>query len=529
MRKRKRPDWQVKVFRFAIKPIGEIPQEIFSTAKRMQIGWNKLVDLREDIRKRIADFIIANPNLEETELSKAKKEMWASFDKEAKQILNAEEFNFNWESKQEIIDRFNKSISLKQHPKKQYKLMNFSLLRIFGEGGREIDKLFKKDVSAISIRPVKEEMYNGYTAWHQRMKGSKGYFEVNKDIRLNFSFSLSMYIPRDGFLKRANIIARKNSLGWRWWLVLTCEYPPTIIQNVLPDKICGLDLGWRRFEEYIRIGMLVDQEGNTRELKLPLGYTNNTIRKTLSKFPVNERKPLSTWADLEEFNQKIGLEVEALKTKIKNEVVMDLLPEEIKSSITHITMMRQNGLKRLLFEMEQAGVNGKNQKVVDALRDWVKLNTILEQKLQRGRDRLLRNREIQYRALSKELSNSYSCIAWESDLDLKTMAEDKDQLKISINPALKNSMYYRHTVSLYTFRSYLKDASNKSGASLSLTKAKNTTIKCCICNGDIINDGKLIQACTNGHKLDQDINAAVNLLKKVAPNFDTSKISKYLK
>lgn len=517
MRKRKRPDWPIRVFRFAIKPIGELPQEMFSVAKRMQVAWNKLVDLRETISQEVT--AIADITAEQ------KKELWNTFSPRAKDILNdgTNGFNFTWECKQEILDRFHRALVLKQNPKKQYELRSFSIPRIFNAGGRELTKLFQKDISGISLRPVRDEYYDGYTAWHQKMRGSKGYFEISKDLSIDFLVNLSMKIPTDGFLKRITLTGQKNSLGWKFWIILTCEYPPSLIENILPDLKCGLDLGWRRFADYIRIGMLVNQNGEVKELKLPLAYTNNQSRKKRLKFPNDPNQVIESWFELEELNQKIGLHVESIKEQLKKSMPKDL-PENIASSFAHLGMMRQSGIKRLGFELEKANIAHQSQLEI---KEWLKSNLQLEQKLQRSRDRLLRNREIHYRLLSKELANSYSQIGWENDLSLKTMAEDSD-LKMSINPGLKNSMYYRHMVSLYQLRTFLKDATRKAGSNLSLTKAKNTTAKCCVCDGDIVNDGKLIQVCVNKHKLDQDINAATNLLKSIDNSFDLTKIKKYL-
>jgi len=513
MRERKRPDWPIKIYKFDIMPIGkELRQLLWDIAKGMQNAWNALVDLRESIRAQIT----AIPNCSKEQA----KEIWSNsnFELKAKTIVSQPEFNLNHECRQEVLDRFHRATTAKKHPKKHFRLDRICIPHYYSGGGRELHKLFTTSSKTLSFRPVELESYLGTTVAHRRQRGSRGYFGLmtaDKQLaQLNFKVNLHTKIDEIGFLKRVYLIGNHSCLGWKFHLVLTTEIEPSIIKNILPATECGLDLGWRKLDQdNVRIGYLVDTRGNKQEITLPLGLPSKGLKKhnqyALSKSPnaIPYNLVINHWDLVKQIDQEIAFNVDRCKENLKKSLPKQL-PEHIKNVVDSIQLMRQKGLKKLYWLLKEANI------APDSIRElevWFGIDRCLSRKLQKGKDRLIRFRQWHYRNIALDLARRHSVIYWESDLSIKALAEDPI-LKQPGNEALKNSMFYRQIVALGEFRQYLKNACKKTGCILAASKKNHTTDRCTICNAPVATGSSLMLTCDNGHKMDQDLNAARRLL-----------------
>jgi hypothetical protein len=143
------------------------------------------------------------------------------------------------------------------------------------------------------------------------------------------------------------------------------------------------------------------------------------------------------------------------------------LPQEIHDVLKGFHKMRQGGLykiRRILKENPTIAPESLHELEVFAYDDLY-----IKRKIQRGLDRLIGFREWHYRNLALQLATNYSTIYWESDLNIKALAENVNDKDAKLDPNfdkskhyfIKNSMEYRHIAALGIFRLYLINACKK--------------------------------------------------------------------
>ncbi len=580
MRKRKRPDWQIKCYKYELDLIGEPPSIFWDIAKSMRNAWNRLVDLRTSIQRSIQTTDAIIDNLLNTDLStfsltesfylqvsqkvksfikhdqerdsfildqsiinqvvdrlkvgdlthdqlkaEYKKTYWSTFDLASKAIVKDPSLALNWECQSEILDRFTRATVAGKHPKKQFRFDSINIPHYYTGGGREISKVFTESSHTLYLQPIDFKKFpDAYLTQKNksRTRASRGYFGLGKDSEgnhqyINFKVNLHRQIESLGFIKRCNLVGRYNCLGWKYSLVLTVEVEPSNIQTVLPASECGLDLGWRCLGDYIRLGYLVDDQGNEQELKLPITLTAKRFKKYNERYPDN--RVINDWMMLKDFHQQLCYQVDNTKALLQKSLPKQL-PQEIHDVLKGFHKMRQGGLykiRRILKENPTVAPESLHELELFAYDDLY-----IKRKIQRGLDRLIGFREWHYRNLALQLATNYSTIYWESDLNIKALAEGVNDKDAKLDPNfdkskhyfIKNSMEFRHIAALGIFRLYLINACKKTGSTLYSTKSKNTTALCCICSESVNTSQKLENICINGHLMDQDKNAAKNLLNQ---------------
>jgi len=513
MRARKRPDWPVLVYKYWVEPIGELPQELWQIAKLMQKTWNDLVDLREQTRSNIAAI--------ENISSQEKKANWQEFEEKSKLLVKNS--GLNWECQGEILDRFRTACTAKKHPKHHHRLEKISIPHRFTAGGREVRKLFSESSKAFSLRSVKKEAYLDDKGESRRLRASRGYFGLDES-RIDFLINLHRPLPEESFIKKVSFLGRNRGvLGWEWSVAITVEQAPSTIETVLPDKVCGIDLGWRKFEEYLRVAVIVDNTGKAMEFRLPFNASTSKTSRYNKKYPGN--RILEDWREIDEMQTKVDLMLEETKAKLRK-LLPEQLPQEIANKIAYLTKMRQGGLIKLMYQLKEAKILPECQELISS---WKEENDFLLRRISSARERFINRRNWLYENLALYLAENYSEIAWEGDLGLKEMAElkqmskeDKEKLTIEQKYALKNSMVYRHCVALSEFRSRLEKACKKTGSNLVDCEVVDTSSVCVMCGSAIDVGVSRICKCEKGHKMDNDINAAIMLLSQIEPNFKTS-------
>ena len=517
MRTRKRPDWPVLVYKYWVEPIGELPQELWQIAKLMQKTWNDLVDLREQTRSNIAAI--------ENISSQEKKAHWQQFEEQSRLLVKNS--GLNWECQGEILDRFRTSCTAKKHPKHHHKLEKISIPHRFTAGGREVRKLFTESSKAFSIRSVKKEAYENDKQENRRLRASRGYFGLNES-RIDFLINIHRPLPEESFIKKVSFLGRnRNVLGWEWSVANTVEQAPSRIENLLPSKVCGIDLGWRKFDEYLRFAVVVDNTGKAMEFRLPFDASTSETRRYNKKFQHNN-PIIDDWRHIEENQRKLDLMLEETKTKLKkllSEVTIQL-PEEIANRIAYLTKMRNGGLIKLMYQLREAKILPECQELIA---NWKEKNDGLLRRINSAREHFINRRNWLYENLALYLAENYCDIAWEGDLGLKDMAEmkqmseaDKAKLTVEQKYALRNSMVYRQFVGLSEFRSRLEKACEKTGCNLVDCEVVDTSSICGICGSGIKVGVSRICECAKGHKMDNDVNAAIMLLGQIEPSFKTS-------
>lgn len=490
-RKRLRPDHQLTVFKFWAKPTTKLPQAFWDKAKAMRDAWNSLVVMQEQTQEKAK-------TLEKEE----KKAIWNQFRLDCREFMKNS--GLDWGVQGELLDRFQaasrRAIKYKQKLRQEHGLKKIMIPHRFTGGGAPVDKLFAADGRAwrVKIDPVSPTAYLSNARDYLRDRWTRGIFGIDKDTVIPFETIIHRQIPQDAIVKKVMWCGVFNrnlypENRWQWSIQIVIEQAPPKIERT-DSLACGLDLGWRIMAEgsYLRIGMIVDSAGRNIELRLPLAGTGT--RSTRRSYTYNQYQD---FAGLLELDSKIGKIVEDCKTKLN-----ELLPPE---KTKHLIQMRQTGLRKMLQELQESSEHVEAQ---TALKKWEEEDTRLRLIKATVQGRLIGRKQWLYQNLASWLTKTYRVIVWEADFNLKEMAEQEDK-PYAIAAASK----YRQWASISNLRSWIKNAVQKNGCTLIDGEMAYSTLTCWEC-GKVTekNTSALFLVCPQGHRHDQDIQAAKNLL-----------------
>ena len=124
-------------------------------------------------------------------------------------------------------------------------------------------------------------------------------------------------------------------------------------------------------------------------------------------------------------------------------------------------------------------------------------------------DRLIHRRQWLYRNLSAFVARRYGAIAIEGDLRIKEMIEREQGPE---EYALDAARRYHQWAAVADLKGYIEQAAVKYGSQLIKQKAAWTTRTCHVCREQAEGGAARELTCPRGHRWDQDVNAAVNLL-----------------
>lgn len=486
MRERKR-DWPVIVYKFWARPINEIPQELWNLAHAINDLWNLLVE----------KCTVARDRAGAVESKELKKEIWNSFWIEARKHVRAADLN--WEMKGEILDRFTSASrrAVKEHTELQ---MHRGIRRVmiphrFTGGGIPVAKIFnvRSTSKRLKVEPVSDDAYRDNSRASIRRRLTRGVFGLGTAAQIEFETILHRRISTNAMLKKALWVGEfdrslPESRRWSWSLQLVCEIPDEDYFRKAPVEhrpCCGIDFGWRLMSEgdYLRIGMIVDTLGRAIELRLPLSMERRRDRK--------KKDWVSSLKGLLALDSKIDLELEAAKSQ---------LAQNLSEKPPGFEKMRQGGLLKLLRE-------SKDPKVMEVLSVWSQRNTELCGIRANIRGRMLRRKSWLYQNLAAWIASTYQCVMMKRDTPVKTMS-----MRIK-DHTFRESAKYRQWAALGELRAAIKHAVRRSGGEVFEIDPYNTTRSCYICSAEYIGSKKtLYLECLNGHRWDQDVNAAMNIL-----------------
>lgn len=489
-RPRKR-NWPIRVYKYWARPMGELPEQYWHVARKMQALWNALVDGREAVQG-------ATTGLDGEE----KKARWAAWNLQVRQIIA--ESDLNWECQAEILDRFNVASrkARKEHGtlRRQERLDKVMIPHRYTQGGLPIAQLMREDSRArrCLIRPVDKAVYADNCRMIRARRLTSGKFGIDDNVGFPFQLYLHRPLPNGAYVKKIMWSgkfsrAQLEQYRWSYSLLIVVEEPPRPLHRA-DQKAVGVDLGWRVMAEgqYLRIGMLADSDGQICELRLPFNTTKSKDRERPGWY--------GDFFGLIRLSEEIGDAVEDGKGALR--ALLPALPPGF-------IQMRQGGLRKLLRDIDTLGIENRRQhaQILGVLQGWQERETRLQHIRQRLYDRLCGRRRWLYGNLAAWLTRTYRSIVWEGDLSLKSMAEDHD------NPALVHAGKYRQWASLHELRAFVTSTAETNGTEILGMPAAFTSLTCSQC-GAVATEGSraLVVECENGHREDQDVRAARNLL-----------------
>ena len=478
-RKRKR-DWPQLVYKFAIVP-DEIPEQLWAQAKQMQRLWNMLAIEHEYVRMSI------NKSTPEEE----RVERWQMFEREAA-ALNAES-GLNWES--DVLDKFTKAcVAAAKQPGRGWprtRKMTVSIPHRFTGGGAAVAILSSPRATRVRFNDPVSFAHDGKHSQCRRV--IDGFFGLDNEARLHFRATVHRSIPATSIVKSVRLVGRQSvAFGWEWSLSVTVEEPPSE-PRIETGKQCAIDVGWRKRGDALRIGYLVDTDGASEELLLPLDFSTKQSRRQRKRRPHFDQIPESH-DELRELASSRDLALEELKR---------LLKTNLRQIPAGFEKMRSRGLVKLLRELPD-----EESACRKLIQDWLDIDRPKFRTETRARARFSGRRVDIYSCLASRLAKEYDEICVE-DIRVSKIITDDDR-----DHALKASDRYHQIAATADFLRLLSNACRRRGSRFVKKTDVDSSATCSVCGEEMSTGAELVQQCENGHAMDQDHNAAMNLLSQ---------------
>lgn len=552
---------QTKSYKFRVFPEyqqkdfpADIKEAIFREARLMNDLWNRLVELRkftfeqysliyeEEIEKsgHSSERKLSAPELRKIspDFQTRTRDLWQNYEQEIKNIDSDPEVRARvaWEVREDVFKRFETThkMALKVGGEIKFRsgfIQQFHFPHRFTGGGLEPASIYQNRTKRLFIEAVAEEFYADNKYRNRLNRVTSGWFGMGlrNSLRIPFRIVLERPIPPEAKIKTANLIGRFKNQNWEYYLVFTVDEPVTDSGNgEKPKAVAGLDLGWRKFENYIRFGVLADSNGNLFEFRLPQNPGKKQSLRRLEKMLARHGKPApklpQTWQDIEDWQGQNGLAIQ----RVKQLLSQLSLPrtEALEPFIANLVKVGKSGLLRLLRALEPIATEQEPDVLtaLDILQKWREEYFSREKAINYTRDRLINNRNYSYQLLANWLRKNYRELALATDLPLQQIAEKAARVSTleEGGAALKNSSKYRVQVSLSELLKWIKQKQSGGETWLKPKKSANISTTCRICGGLCKETAKLTITCANGHREDKDVQAAVNLRNELGSKLPVS-------
>lgn len=493
-RKRKR-NWPQRCYRFAVTS-ADIPESMWAQAKLMQALWNRLCEMHAEVRASIS----------ETTPEEERKAKWAQFELDAR--ASAKAAGLRQECDADVLDRFTKAcVAAAREPARGWpkpRGLSVSIRHRYGGGGTPLPTIVSDRAKRVRVNgPVSFSALGRQRNAARKGADSRfrhGVFQLNNGDNIRFTIQQHEPINPGAIVKSVRWVGRRAvAFGWTWWLIVQTEEPP--VERVPTGRACGIDVGWRKRGDALRLAFLADDTGTKRELLLPLDFSTKQTRRERIRRPHFEHQP-QNHAELRDLARQRDERLEELKADLR--ALLSPLPAGFDK-------MRGRGLVRLMHELPDTESIARQR--IEQWREWDRPRFRRET---RARQRFAQRRVDLYRNLAAEIAKTYDTINVEA-VGVKRMIEDDER-----DPALKAADRYHQIAAPSDFLRCLSNAARKYGSQFVRKDAKKTTTTCSDCGAEMTSGADLMQRCVNGHLLDQDENAARNLLSQTFGVYERS-------
>lgn len=359
------------------------------------------------------------------------------------------------------------------------------------------------------IRPVDLSAWVKGTPLRDRKMHTVVYFRIGSDEKRAPIFAevpIKMHRPLPpGSIKWAHLIRRRVADQYRWFVQLTVDVADDAPREKCGQGAAGIDVGWRqRPDGSLRIAMLYDEHGTTRELVLPADLLSKDqhVQGLQALRSVNlDKAKLDVVAWL---SGPRGPHAPRGPSALRAEDAgADLKPQ-------HVAMWRSPGrIQRLVTERGDDMPDGLREK----LTAYLKQDRHLWQWQEHERQKVFDRRQYIYRLFAADVTRTYHRIAIE-DMDMRVFARQvapEDGAK-----AVDETRNNRKIAAISILRGALANACAERGVLLEKVPPEYTTLRCHVCGevDDNWNPAKELEhTCPKcGAHWDQDENAARNLL-----------------
>lgn len=545
----------IKNYKFHVKISDPMPDLVWEQAKQSNNLWNAFVEIRKNFLERIKPLyekevtteqllpFTIDREIELADLKKAIKEIknyeFKDFEKSLVEITRKDEWKvvLGWEAREAVFERFKtaSTSSLKiggeVNIKRNLSQSGINFYHRFTAGGWDTTKIFESRSKKLQFNQLNDELFLNNS--HQNRKGriSSGIFGIGiGDFPLEISVLFHRQLPI-GKIKTAQLVGEFEELTktWHWNLVLAVQTDDESIPLATDKPAAALDLNWRRLDDDLRIGYLIDTDGNRFEIRLPLiegisRRAKNTIRKINDARRYKNQKPLefkdifpTNLLEIAEWSNKVDELKDSIKTTIKTKYEnFEAKEEHHKNFLQYFNKIGRRGLLRLFYTLEKLSeenlITDVDHNLLLDLKEWKTEDYRLRLAIHKTHKYLTDKRKKRYENIAIWFRKEFSQLVWEGDLNLKAMAEAAP--KISLNSdkvAIKLGNKYRQYAGLSILRGKIKEQNTNSNWLINAKGAKTTTT-CRLCGEQATSTASLLITCPNGHEIDQDAQSCFNLL-----------------
>ncbi len=362
--------------------------------------------------------------------------------------------------------------------------------------GLAIEKVFGSN-KHIQIKPIDQTAWDcSIRAERRKMTRSIVKIRVGSDGRDPIWFELPFVMHRpisfECTIRSASVVREKYGNSFRYKLIIiTCF--SQFAENTADKGAVGIDLGWRRVDDGLRVAYWCDEEGRNGTLTIP-----NDIIVRFKK--VDDLKSIRG----RHFNNAKAVLAGWLKDKPT--------PEWLKGEAKFLYKWNSpSKFKKLLFKWHQKRFP-EDQEMVAFIEKYLKRDLHLWQWEFNLRDKIQRRRRELYRIFAAELVKRYSTVFLEK-FDLRRVEEESEY---GTQGALLSN-YHRTIASVSILRNVINSTFSRRGKYILQIEAKNTTMKCHKCGQVEKFDSKrqIFHTCSACDAVwDQDHNAAINILER---------------
>ncbi len=359
------------------------------------------------------------------------------------------------------------------------------------QGGLSVGGLFEGVSNQASLRPATQ------AEWPKRRLHPLGHILTatvfthdRKPRHVSWPLILHRPFPDGAIIKEVHITRRKHGPTPDEWSVAFLLSAP--IEEQTPAKrACGIDIGWRRLNEGVRVATIINERGERDFVVLP-------------------ERIVSSFRHLDELASRRDKRVNALVATLR---ALPWAEAPAALADTATAMLRAprhtaRALARLAalwreHPWQREAYSQLHEELTDPydsdLRDWRESAGL--------RSRIIRARLDHYRNESKRIVRRYGLIGSEK-LSIAEMASSEN------DPTPEPAHWYRKVAAPGEFLGALKWAVTKAGGRLHEHDGKSTWV-CHACGTEQVprDPAALVASCPHCHATwDQDVNAARNLL-----------------
>jgi len=562
-RERLNKDWPIKVYTYACWPQGTIPSALWDTAHEMRRLWNDFTAIFRDILSKDLKDELGKPLLSKQE----RAILWAPINtKPLREIAKQRKDELDAGTREGVVVRFMTTVGNWRKNPARYGPPRFQrademdtiLIPLVYNDGKSAEWLLSgngtsavRDTRQLKTAAPQEYLNNGHFCI--------GITREKLNLHIAYggrSGQKKHHLPAKCRIKQVALAGKRDSVfGWSWSFQVRLEYPPEPARQST-GRVCGWDsAGWRKMDDYIRLGVIADNAGHFYELRVPLaiGAASKRVRRERKHCQKNGweySKPI-TFDDAQALHSRYGTALEACKANVHKifEEEKETWPEDARKIMGGIVRMRDSGLRRLRQKL--APIDSVAKQTID---DWDVEAASLNETIRAFEKHVDNVKKGAYRQIAAWL-NTFDRVVWEGDLNLKQLAEaaggKKEKRKKQYaetgkygertpeDRQLEASQRYRQIAGLYMLRQFVFEkiaicecshstqqhfrqigpchcgCESYQEARLIDGSTAYSTQTCPECGASIEAGGKLLLVCENGHKRDQDCATSLYFLNKI--------------